>query len=189
VKIREHFSASWEKQLARIDERERRRERKLPGWRDRRHRRPLVLVMLLGCVLLVVAAVGGGRGQPWLFAALWWSGLVVWSTGFLLLRTLTGKMTSSFSSLLDEREREWRHRVTYIGHCVLSGLMVVSVFYGFTIAEQEDASWRATLMTAALLVLGISTPTLVLGWTLPDDDPDDFADPPAATAQGKETRA
>jgi hypothetical protein len=77
----------------------------------------------------------------WLFAVRWGVGFATGAFGFIRLRIVTGKMSDSFSRLLDEREREWRHR------------------------------------GATMLVTAGTVPSLILGWTLPDDDPEDFLEP------------
>jgi hypothetical protein len=83
-------------------------------------------------------------------------------------------MSGSFSRLLDEREREWRHRVTYIGYQALSYLMLIAMFYSLFAAHTENGGVRGAMMLSALLVTGTTIPAVVLGWSLPDDDPEDF---------------
>jgi hypothetical protein len=124
------LGGAWHAHLARFQERERRRARRLPGWRTRRHRRSLALVVLAG--------------------------------------TLSG--------ILDEREREPGHRATCIGFQVLVYPMLAAMFYTVAIAEQHDAGFRAVFMMSVLLILGSSMPTIIVGWQLPDDDPEDLAD-------------
>lgn len=41
------------------------------------------------------------------------------------------------------------------------------------IARQPDAAQRGAIMMSALLMLGSSVPTIALGWTLPDDIPEE----------------
>ena len=158
-------------------ERERARAKWLPHWRTRRHRRALALVTVAGNLILIVGALIDADRFLWLWAALQLSGLLLWCTGLLLLRILTGKISSGFpSTLLDEREREWRHRVTYIGFKVFAYLMLGALFYTAAIARQPNAGHRAVYMISALLLVGLSTPSIVVGWTLPDDDPQDFTE-------------
>jgi hypothetical protein len=142
------LAACWEHQLDKLDDWEEHKPRRLPGWRDRKHRRALTAADL------VLVGAGGAA--------------------FFLLRILTGRMCGGFSRLLDEREREWRHRVTYLGYQVLSYLMVAALSYLVVISHTEDGGFRGALMVSALLVTGTTIPTVVLGWSLPDDDPEDF---------------
>lgn len=176
--IRNRFNDSWEttwqRQLDRLDRQEAKRADKLPRWRTRWHRRRLTLLLLLGILLMITAAAIMLPDTPLVaFAVLWFGGFVLVMTALGVLRILTGKMTSAFSALLDEREREWRHRATHIGFQALSCLMGAAVFYILIIQDQPDAAIRGAMMTGALLGLGASVPTVVLGWTLPDDDPAD----------------
>ncbi len=164
----------WERQLDKLDEREIRRARKLPTLRTRKHRRQLTIAVVVSDVALIVAAALFKITTPWLFFTLWLGGAAAGSITFVLLRILTGRMGGSFSRLLDEREREWRHRVTFIGYQALVWLMMIAMLYALAIASQPEGGWRGAIMLAALLVTGSTIPPIVLGWTLPDDDPEDF---------------
>ena len=164
----------WERQLDKLDEKEQKRAKQLPGWRTRRHRRALAALLLLGDLTLVAGAAVYKVTPAGLFATLWLSGLVVGGVAFVFLRILTGRMCGGFSRLLDEREREWRHRVTYTGYQILSYLMVVALLYSLVIANFADGGSRGAMMLSALLVTGTTVPSLLLGWSLPDDDPEDF---------------
>ncbi|MEU5265347.1 hypothetical protein [Amycolatopsis sp. NPDC021455] len=168
------LAAYWERQLDKLDEREQRRARKLPGWRTRKRRRTLTLVVAAGDAGLIVAAAVFKTTPPWVFFVLWLGAFVVGGAGFVLLRILTGRISGGFSRLLDEREREWRHRITFIGYEVLVYLMIVAMFYAMAVADLPEGGWRGAMMLSALLVTGATIPSIVLGWSLPDDDPEDF---------------
>ncbi|WP_158881769.1 hypothetical protein [Amycolatopsis anabasis] len=174
--VRSFLATRWDVFLARMERAEAKRARMLPGWRTRRRRRSLVLLMLVGIAPMLVAAAIMAEETIWIFFALWFTGFILWMIGFALLRILTGKMSSAFSVLLDEREREMRHRVTHLSFQVLVYLMAFAMLYTLAIANQADAAFRGALMMAVLLMLGSSGPTIVLGWTLPDDDPSDFSE-------------
>ncbi|EOD60818.1 hypothetical protein [Amycolatopsis vancoresmycina] len=168
------LAAYWERRLDRLDEKERRRARRLPGWRNRRHRRPLAAVLVVADLALIAGAANFSVGSPWVFSVLWLGGVLAGGSAFVLLRTLTGLMCGGFSRMLDEREREWRHRVTYTGYQILSYLMLVALIYGLVVAHAEDGGSRGVMMLSALLVTGTTVPSILLGWALPDDDPEDF---------------
>jgi hypothetical protein len=168
------LAAYWERRLDKMDERELRHARQLPGWRDRRHRRALVAVLAVADLVLIASAAIFTVADDWLYAGLWLGGILVGGTAFVLLRILTGRMSGGFSRLLDEREREWRHRVTYVGYQILSSLMVLALLYCLFVAGTEDGGVRGAVMLSALLVTGTTIPSVVLGWSLPDDDPEDF---------------
>jgi len=168
------LAAYWERQLDKLDERELRRAKRLPGWRTRRHRRTLAVVLAVADVVYVAGAAVFAAGSTWLHLGLLASGFVVGGIAFTLLKILTGRMSGGFSRLLDEREREWRHRVTYIGYQTLVFLMLVALFYSLFIAHTEGGGVRGAMMLSALLAAGSTVPPIVLGWSLPDDDPEDF---------------
>jgi hypothetical protein len=164
----------WERQLDKLDDWEQQKSRQLPGWRDRKHRRALAAVLAVADLVLVGSAALFTQVPPGLYLGLWGGGLLTGGTAFFLLRILTGRMCNGFSRLLDEREREWRHRVTYFGYQVLSYLMVGALIYLLFVAHTEDGGLRGAMMLSALLVTGATVPSLLLGWSLPDDDPEDF---------------
>ncbi len=164
----------WERQLDKLDARELRHAKRLPTWRTRARRRQLTKVVAVADVAFIVAAATFKLSPEWVFFVLWMGGAIVGGVGFFLLRILTGRMSGSFSRLLDEREREWRHRITFIGYQALVYLMIIAMFYSIALANQPDGSWRGVIMMSALLVTGSTVPSMVLGWSLPDDDPEDF---------------
>ena len=168
------LAAYWERRLDKMDERELRHSRRLPGWRTRRRRRALTAVLALADLGLIVSASIFTTGNDWVYGALWTASVLVGGGTFLLLRILTGRMSGGFSRLLDEREREWRHRVTYVGFQILSYLMIGAMIYSLLVAHTEDGGVRGAIMLSALLVTGATMPSIVLGWSLPDDDPEDF---------------
>lgn len=168
------LAAYWERQLDKMDERELRHSRRLPGWRTRRRRRTLTAVLALADLGLIAGAAVFTTAGDGFFGTVWGGSALVGGTTFVLLRILTGRMSGGFSRLLDEREREWRHRVTYIAFQVLSYLMIAAMLYALVVARTEDGAFRGVMMMSALLVTGTTIPTLVLGWSLPDDDPEDF---------------
>jgi hypothetical protein len=172
----ESLSERWDRYLDKAETREFIRARKLPDWRTRSRRRALSLGMLCGNVVLLVAAAIAQLDRVWVFLVLWCVGFLIWFVFWSLLRVVSGKMNSAILSLLDEREQQWRHRVTYIGFQAVVYLALIGMLYILILAisRQPDGAFRGAVMLAALVVLGTSAPTVVLGWTLPDDDPEDF---------------
>jgi MFS family permease len=168
------LAAYWERQQERFEELERKRARKLPTWRTRRRRRTLSVLVILGDLILITGAALFKSQPDLVFIVVWFAGAVLAGGCHTLLRVLTGKMSGGFSLRLDEREREWRHRVTYVSYQILVALMMISVFYGIFISQTQDSGFRAAMMACALLVTGTTLSPVILGWTLPDDDPEDF---------------
>ena len=52
--------------------------------------------------------------------------------------------------------------------------MVVAMIYGIAVAHSEEGGVHGVMMLSALLVTGTTIPSIILGWSLPDDDPEDF---------------
>ncbi|MCR6484191.1 hypothetical protein M8542_15320 [Amycolatopsis sp. OK19-0408] len=168
------LTAYWERQLDKLDSWEEQKSRQLPGWRDRKHRRTLAGVLAGADVVLIGSATIFTKVDTWVYFGLWAGSLLAGGAAFFLLRVLTGRMTAGFSRLLDEREREWRHRVTYVGYQVLSYLMVAALIYLLLVSHTEEGGARGAMMLSALLITGTTVPSIILGWALPDDDPEDF---------------
>ncbi|HET6289131.1 MAG TPA: hypothetical protein VFG15_20585 [Amycolatopsis sp.] len=171
---RGRLAAYWERQQERLDEIERKRALRLPTWRTRKRRRTLSVLVVLGDLVLIAGAAFFQTGHEPVFFLGWFGGCVLAGGAHYLLRILTGKMSGGFSLRLDEREREWRHRATFIGYQVLVVLMLIAVLYSLIIADTEDGGARGAMMVCALLVTGTTLAGVVLGWSLPDDDPEDF---------------
>ncbi|WP_328604608.1 hypothetical protein OG943_31805 [Amycolatopsis sp. NBC_00345] len=174
---RGRLAAYWERQLDRAEEQEAQRALKLRAWRTRRRRRQLVGLTAAGDLILIVAAALLELVPNWLFIVLWVAGFVVAGTGFIPQRIVTGKMSDSFSRRLDEREREWRHRTAFLAYQVMIYLMLIAMVYELAINRRPDGAIRGVTMLAALIVTGSTLPSMILGWTLPDDDPEDFLEP------------
>lgn len=168
---RGRLAAYWERQQERLDELERKRALRLPTWRTRKRRRTLSVLVVLGDLVVIAGAVFYQTGQTGAFLVCWLGGGVVAGGAQYLLRILTGKMSGGFSMRLDEREREMRHRVTYVSYQILVALMLFAVIYGLLVPGPKAG---AAMMACALLVTGTTVAAVILGWSLPDDDPEDF---------------
>ncbi|RZQ63310.1 hypothetical protein [Amycolatopsis suaedae] len=193
MKSRRSWEQALEKHREAVLEHERRNATKLLGWRTRHHRRRVVGVVALGNLIMITAAaiVTEDDTAVWVtFACLWFTGLAVILAGQHVLRILAGRMTAQYLGVLDERERLWRYRVNHIGYQVAVALMIVAFGYIMLIAKSAEAAYRGGLMLMALALLATSVPGMILGWTLPDDDPEDIeelsATVDAAGKSGKE---
>ncbi|MFE6614619.1 hypothetical protein [Amycolatopsis sp. NPDC057786] len=168
---RGRLAAYWERQQERLDELERKRALRLPAWRTRKRRRTLSVLVVAGDLMLIGGAVFYQTGQTEAFLVGWLGGGVVAGGAQYLLRILTGKMSGGFSMRLDEREREMRHRVTYVSYQILVTMMLFAVVYSLLVPGPKGGG---AMMACALLVAGTTVPVVILGWSLPDDDPEDF---------------
>ena len=168
--------ARLQKSLQRHGEREAALARTMPGWRTRRHRRALIGVLAAASLPLIAGSLMLGSVSIWTFLWLWAVGFVVYLTAFTMLRILTGKVVIGFTSQLDERERELRHHATYRGFQVNIALLVGVLILTRIVANGPGGEQSAYTLMSVVLMLSCSTPTIFLGWTLPDDDPDDIAE-------------
>ena len=171
--IRTQFAQARQAALSRIEARERERARKLSNWRTQRHRRALVLVLSLGILLLLSGAFVGHLDALWWYFSLTLTGLLTAGASWYLLRILTGRVSgSSPHALLDERERQLRYRATYAGFQVMGLVLVFAMIFQLLI-DKVGGEDQSVGMLATLLLVGLASPTLVLGWTLPTDYPEE----------------
>ncbi|WP_027944346.1 DUF2178 domain-containing protein [Amycolatopsis taiwanensis] len=165
----------WENRfLAELEARERKRAQRMPSWRTRQRRRALVAVLVIAELAIVVGPLAVWPRQ--LDAAslsLVFVPLVAVAVAHSLLRTLTGRMSSGFSSLLDERERKLRNRASHIGYHVLGCLMLVEIVYLLVMRNQPEVATQGAVLLGALVLIGGTAPMVVLGWQLPDDEVED----------------
>jgi len=186
--IRARLRDIWQKQLAQHEVREAELARTVPRWRTRRHRRALVLTLAVATLPLIVGALVIGSLSVWTFLWLWGGGFVTYLSAFIALRVLTGKIVIGFSSQLDERERDLRNRATFRGFQINVVLLVLSTICMRFMANGPAGEEGAYSLLSIVIILSCSTPTIILGWTLPDDDPEDIVDV-IAEERGKDTRA
>jgi hypothetical protein len=160
------LATRWETLLDRLEERERRRARRLPAWRAQRRHRTLTAAAVTAGLVMVVGAVALRQEDIALSFTLWLGGYLVWLVHSSLPRILTGKVSSTFSVLPAERKREWRHRVSDLGYQVLTVVMLLDMGYRLAMEDQEEAAFHGALIP------GCPVHTIILGWALPADDPE-----------------
>lgn len=145
--------------------------------RSRRARRRLTVVLAVAEFLMLAAIlstpVAGNSTEPYVVAA-GVATIVIW----LLLRGLTRDISERYRGL-DEWERTLRNRCARIGFQVGSTALLLLTLYMIVMLGPGHPD-RQTLdgvveLTASLAVLVLTTPALLLGWTLPADD--DLQDP------------
>ena len=146
----------------------------LPGWRDRRTRRRVV-VTWFGCVIalcgLSVAAATASTAP----LIIWLLALVVTTALQMLNKVLTSNIGERTARLLDERELALRGRCGYVGFLVATWSMVAAaVIFAVTPLGRLPLGPYVVLMS--LVMLASSTPSALLAWQLPDDEPDPIAE-------------
>lgn len=149
----------------------------LPGWRTRKHRRALIatIVVLFACMI----AVGGICLVDMTIGPLLWlpAGgvfVVVWT----LLQVVSSRPGDAPRDALDERELRERDAARSIGLTVTQTLTIIPGFLlivaGSTGVESANLAYAAGLFVLTALIIGSSTPTLILAWTRTDPEPDDY---------------
>lgn len=176
--VREWWATSWDTAQERAAGWECNNAQRLPKWRTRRRRKALALVLGFGGLLMVAGAAVISEADAVPFFVLWGAGFLIGGVAMYMLRVVNGKMSSSITSTLDERERSVRNKVYFTGYQVLVAFMLIAMFYMLVIAGQAESGYRGAMMLSVLLVCGICVPSVLLAWTLPDDDPEDLLEEP-----------
>lgn len=184
--VRTRLAHARESHETRIMARERRLSTRFPAWRTRASRRKLALTMATGHVLLIGGAALVHLDTIWWYFTATVGGVVVLGVSWPLLRLLTGRLGGSApTSLLDERERDLRYRATHVGFQVMGALMVLVLVYATLLEGAAGGADRIASMLAPLLLVGMSSPCMILGWTLQDDADDDRTAPTTTEMSAK----
>lgn len=148
----------------------------LPGWRDQRRRRLLVKVLIATFVFMAIVSVLCAIGVEWA-PLLWLPACAVYFPLLRVLRMVSGRRGEAAEAELDELEIAQRNRARSIGLSVMQILMLVPIFYlilGSVITHGTDTamSYAGGLMALTVVLIGGTTPSMILGWTRPDPDPE-----------------
>ncbi|AOS65795.1 hypothetical protein [Actinoalloteichus hymeniacidonis] len=149
--------------------------RALPHWRDRRHRRPLVVTCAITVLVSTAMAIAVGPA-PSAAYLIWLAITLVWVWQWIVLRLITSGISESSTLVLDERETALRDRATRYGF--LAAMMLNGALTGALGArgfEPVGAVQLSLIIASATLICG-TVPVGFLAWTLPDDDPEDLLD-------------
>jgi TctA family transporter len=145
----------------------------LPGWRNRRSRRTAVLAWLACTVGLVALSPFAAEPTPLLPV---WMGLFAITTVLQMVnKALTNNIGERSARLLDERELALRGRCGYVGFLVAVWSMVIAGMV-LTLTPLKNLPYGPFVVLMSLVMVASSTPTAVLGWQLPDDEPDLIAE-------------
>ncbi|RNL85250.1 hypothetical protein EFW17_09175 [Halostreptopolyspora alba] len=126
-------------------------------------------VCLVGLVLW--ALLGGPAGID----AGWWVLYAVWLLPFVVLRSMTRGVAERPVARLDEREAKLRGRYLAIGYytALCAGFAVAVYLVALSHADPTALARGAQLLLVAM-GMAAAVPTVALGWTAPDDDPEDL---------------
>ncbi|MFC4945710.1 hypothetical protein [Pseudonocardia sp. GCM10023141] len=144
--------------------------RAAPTWRTRIRRRLLagvVLAIIVASVVLLHLLPGAFLPIALLF--------VVGCVALVGLRLLTRGVAEGLDAQLDERDRALRDRAVRTSHLLTIGGVAALTLYVAITQGRPDLAERTMSMLVTLAWSAVFAPTLVLAWTLPDDDPEDLA--------------
>lgn len=148
----------------------------LPGWRNRRRRRMLVVGLGVTFVVMFAVAVLCAFGLWWA-PLLWLPACAVFFPMWIALQIVSGRRGDAPEAALDEYEIAQRNSARSIGFTVTQNLMLIPIFYlvfGSVITDgaDTDMAYAGGLMATAVLVIGGCTPAMILGWTRRSDTDD-----------------
>ncbi|MFE5706124.1 hypothetical protein [Rhodococcus koreensis] len=161
---------------------ERRWSTMLPRWRTRHRRRALVVGLAVTFVFMFAVSVVCAFGVRWA-PLLWLPVCAAFFPLWTMLQIVSGRRGDVPADTLDEWGVEQRHSARSFGLTVTQSLVMIPVFYltfGDVIigAGNGALAHAGGLMTLTMLLIGGCTPTMVLGWTRPDPDPEDTSSRP-----------
>jgi peptidoglycan/LPS O-acetylase OafA/YrhL len=144
-----------------------------PRWRNRRVRRPLALTWLVCAVAAVAITPIGGASAAGLGG---WATLVAITVMLQsLIKVLTDNIGERTARLLDERELALRGRCSYVGYLVAVWSMVIAAFV-LALTPLRESPHGPFVLLISLVALASNTPSALLCWQLPDDEPDPIAE-------------
>ncbi|QUQ69420.1 hypothetical protein [Kutzneria sp. CA-103260] len=146
----------------------------LPGWRNRRTRRRVVIGWLIAALATIgLSTVAGHPGSGILLV---WMALLLITVLFQLLnKVLTNNVGERSARLLDERELALRGRSSYVGFLVATWSMIVAAVL-FAVTPIGGLPLAPFVVLMSLAMLASNTPSALLAWQLPDDEPDPIAE-------------
>ena len=148
-----------------------------PGLRTRQRRRLLVLGLSL--VFALMAAFGiVAAFDPTLGIFAFAAGCVAFVPMWTVLQTVSDQRGDSPTGALDEWELAERNKARSLALSITQGLTIIPAFYLYLGSQWLDDPGRSLAASGAILVLtclfiGGCSPTMILGWTRPDPDPED----------------
>lgn len=148
-------------------------ERLWPNWRNQRRRR-LLVTLWLTCVV-VCAATGVPMALSAFDLLLWMALLVVTLCCYFAVKVVTSDVAERPRQLLDERELALRGRYSYFGFLVATSSLTITAVT-LTVTPLGRYPLGAYVIAMPLLLLSIGTPSALLAWQLPDDDPEHIGD-------------
>lgn len=151
----------------------------LPGWRTQARRRLLVgaltimfaFMLAVGLVCLFSMTIG---------PLLWLPAVIVFLPLWTVLQIVSGRQGDAPRDALDEWEIAQRNNARSIGLTVTqSAVLLAAVFLvvaGSTGNSSDATTYAGGIWVLTTLLIGGCTPTMILAWSRPDPEPEEFAD-------------
>ena len=148
----------------------------LPGWRNQRRRRALVVVLAVTFAFMFGVGVVCAFGVTWA-PLLWLPACLLFFPSWMALQIVSGRQGDAPEAALDEFEIQQRNSARSIGLTVTQNLMLLPIFYliiGSVLTRGTDVSmaYAGGLMALTVLMVGGCMPAMILGWTRSDMDPE-----------------
>ncbi|TWS20371.1 hypothetical protein FK529_03165 [Tsukamurella asaccharolytica] len=169
-----------ERRARKFRENEERWSTLLPSLRTRSRRRLLVAVLLINYLFMFVVAVLCHFDVP-NAPLLWLPAYLVSVPIWVMVQIVSGRQGDAPATALDEWEVEQRNEARSMGFTVMGNLVLLAVAYTVvtSVVAQPDGnpSWHyaAGLFTLVAVLIGMTTPAMILAWTRPDIDAEDAA--------------
>ncbi|MBY6538247.1 hypothetical protein HQ325_06150 [Rhodococcus sp. BP-349] len=151
----------------------------LPGWRTRSRRRLLVWILVASLAALAASAVFILVGPEWApLTAL--PGAIVMIVSWTTLQMVTGRRSDAPADALDEWDLERRNAARSIGFAITQGTVMVpalALMWATSFTDNPRLALGGSVIILSGLLVGICSPGIILAWTAPVDDPDEFLTP------------
>ncbi|MGU3292583.1 hypothetical protein [Williamsia sp. M5A3_1d] len=156
-----------------------------PTLRNRRSFRRLVIA-LAGAETILLASAVVAIFSYWFFAPFVIS-IVALMLILGVLRTVTGSIIDAPVGALDEIQLAQRNSARSIGYFAVFSLSFIPYFVLIFMGSAMDLIkgqnvYGIGVLLIALMVIGVSTPTMLTAWWMADPDPEDFGEPVETTA-------
>ena len=152
----------------------------LPGWRNRRTARRLVLLQVLALISIFVGAVVAFFSSGWTTIPLF-LGVVLTFVAQYLLRVVTGSIGDAPVTALDEFQLAQRNSARSIAFFVLFSVMFIPYFVLVILGMRDSVDGQYVYGTAilllALLLMAVCLPSMMIAWWMDDPDPEDIGSP------------
>jgi hypothetical protein len=148
----------------------------LPRWRTQRRRRALVAGLALTFAAMAGVSLLCAFGIQWA-PLLWLPACAVFFPLWIVLQIVSGRQGDAPLAALDEFELQRRNSARSIGLTVTQYLMLLPIGYlifgsAITGGTDEDMAYAGGLMALTVLLIGGSTPAMILGWSMPGPERD-----------------